>query len=382
MEFEAAIFDLDGTLLDSTYIWEQISLKLIEHRGYSVPSDYVKNICSKSFDEAADYTIKLFGLKDTNEEIVEEWNLLARKEYESTIRLKKYAYQFLCVLKKQGKKLAVATGLPEMLYEPCLKSNMIYQFFDVITSTDYVGRGKEHADIYYEVSNALHVPPEKCAVYEDTLLAIKSAKSIGMKVIGVYDQYSALDKGTIRNIADDYITSWEEVWQLYKKKLNMEFWDLYDSNRKISNIIISSESDIPNGMYHCTVSVWIKNSKGLYLMSKRHHKKIYPNYWECTGGSVLSGENSLQAGIREVQEELGIDISSLPKRKILSKKRELQKDFYDVYIAYGDFEISDIKPKADEVTDVQWMNLNEINNLLSTNQLHPLLDYINQNILD
>lgn len=85
----------------------------------------------------------------------------------------------------------------------------------------------------------------------------------------------------------------------------MEKWDLYNAKREKSGITVCRGEIIPKGLYHLSVSVWIVNQQGQYLLSQRHPKKQYPLYWECTGGSVLSGETSLQGAIREVKEELG-----------------------------------------------------------------------------
>ena len=86
----------------------------------------------------------------------------------------------------------------------------------------------------------------------------------------------------------------------------MEKWDLYNAKREKSGITVCRGEIIPKGLYHLSVSAWIVNQQGQYLLSQRHPKKQYPLYWECTGGSVLSGETSLQGAIREVKEELGI----------------------------------------------------------------------------
>ena len=114
----------------------------------------------------------------------------------------------------------------------------------------------------------------------------------------------------------------------YERKITLELWQLYDSVGNETGKIIEANSEIPEGLYHKTVSVWIKNKKEQYLMSKRSPEKQYAYCWECTGGSVQAGENTWEAACREVYEELGIDISSLTGKKLISKKRKEQKDFY------------------------------------------------------
>ena len=109
----------------------------------------------------------------------------------------------------------------------------------------------------------------------------------------------------------------------------MEKWDLYNAKREKSGITMCRGEIIPKGLYHLSVSVWIVNQQGQYLLSQRHPKKQYPLYWECTGGSVLSGETSLQGAIREVKEELGILLTPGSEKLIYQTRRENVQDFYD-----------------------------------------------------
>lgn len=112
----------------------------------------------------------------------------------------------------------------------------------------------------------------------------------------------------------------------------MEKWDLYNAKREKSGIAVCRGEIIPKGLYHLSVSVWIVNQQGQYLLSQRHPKKQYPLYWECTGGSVLSGETSLQGAIREVKEELGILLTPGSEKLIYQSRRENVQDFYDVWL--------------------------------------------------
>src|SRR5450759_1523760 len=147
-DFKAAIFDLDGTLIDSMGVWEDIDIDFLAKRHLSVPEGYISEISAKSFKEAAEYTISLFGLKERAEDIIEEWNQMAIDEYSHHVPLKPYAKEYLLFLKGQGIKLGVATALPKVLYEPVLKNNGIYALFDAFASTDEVVHWKGSPDIY------------------------------------------------------------------------------------------------------------------------------------------------------------------------------------------------------------------------------------------
>lgn len=205
MEFEAAIFDLDGTLLNSMDVWEQIDIMFLQKRSLPVPSNYVTEICARSFEEAAQYTIDLFGLCEAVDDIIKEWNDMAAYEYAHTVKLQPYALDYLTRLKSHGIKLAVATGLPKELFLPCLRNNSVLEFFDSICSTDEVLRGKEFPDVFELAAKRLQTVPERCIVFDDVLPAVKSAKQANMIVCGVYDKYSAHHRAEIERLADYYI---------------------------------------------------------------------------------------------------------------------------------------------------------------------------------
>lgn len=107
----------------------------------------------------------------------------------------------------------------------------------------------------------------------------------------------------------------------------MEKWDLYNAKREKTRLTMQRGENIPKGLYHLVVSAWIVNQQGQYLLSQRHPDKQYPLYWECTGGAVLSGENSLQGAVREVKEELGITLAPEQGKPIYQFRREDMQDF-------------------------------------------------------
>ena len=155
----------------------------------------------------------------------------------------------------------------------------------------------------------------------------------------------------------------------------MEKWDLYNAKREKSGITMCRGEIIPKGLYHLSVSVWIVNQQGQYLLSQRHPKKQYPLYWECTGGSVLSGETSLQGAIREVKEELGILLTPGSEKLIYQTRRENVQDFYDVWLFHRDIKIEEMRLQETEVVDVQWVSSDKLFEMFRLKQLHPLITY-------
>lgn len=199
---KAYIFDLDGTLLDSMGVWEQIDVDFLTKRGFAVPPDYINAICARSFPEAAAYTIERFGLPDSVEGLLTEWHEMAVHAYGHTVPLKPHAQAYLAALKTKGARLGIATSLPAALYMPALENNGVFGLFDVICSTDEVSHGKTKPDVFLLAARKLGVLPRDCVVFEDILQAIRSAKQAGMTVYGMYDASSHADWPLIQQVAD------------------------------------------------------------------------------------------------------------------------------------------------------------------------------------
>ena len=119
--YQGAIFDLDGTILDSMGVWRQIDVEFLGRRGISVPPDYLEAITPLGFDRAAEYTIRRFSLPESREEIVREWYLMAENAYRYQVELKEGAGEWLNRLKSLNIPLAVATSSDEALFVPALK---------------------------------------------------------------------------------------------------------------------------------------------------------------------------------------------------------------------------------------------------------------------
>lgn len=107
-------------------------------------------------------------------------------------------------------------------------------------------------------------------------------------------------------------------------------------------------------------------------------EKAIPSLLECTGGSVLSGETSLQGAIREVKEELGILLTPGSEKLIYQSRRENVQDFYDVWLFHKDIKIEEMRLQETEVVDVQWVNPDKLFEMFRLKHLHPLITYVDQ----
>lgn len=210
-EFKGAIFDLDGTIIDSMDIWEEIDRKFLEKRNIQIPKDYIEKINSMSFEEVAKYTIKRFKLNESVDSLIKEWNDMAIYEYSKNIKLKPNVKKYLKKLKEKNIKIGLATSSPKQLYEVVLKNNKIYDYFDTFTSVDDVKRDKNYPDIYLYTAKKLGLNPNECVVFEDILIAINTLKEANFKAIGVYDKSSHKDLDKVKEKCDKFIYDFEEL---------------------------------------------------------------------------------------------------------------------------------------------------------------------------
>ena len=207
----AIIFDLDGTLIDSMHIWDQIDDEFLARRGFRVPPDYQDKINGMGFRQVAEYTIARFGLTESADELLAEWQQMAIDHYRNDLSAKAGAEAYLQSLQSSGIPLAIATSLPASLYQPVLAKNHLQNYFRVLLSTDQVGCSKEQPKIFLQAAQLLGVSPKHCWVFEDVLPAIRSAKRAGMSVCAVYDPANQADWEHICASADLAITDFHHA---------------------------------------------------------------------------------------------------------------------------------------------------------------------------
>ena len=206
----AALFDLDGTLLDSLGVWEKIDREFFAANGLVMPENYAASISGLSFMQTAEYTKEHFGLGLSAEEIARIWHDMCREEYAEHVLLKPCAGDYLLRLKRAGRKLAVVTTLTRELYEPVLRRNGVYDCFDTFATTDETGLHKRTGEVYLLAASRLNVPARECAVFEDIYEGMEGARQAGMCACLVYDKHNkrlALSK----QLCDYYIETYKEL---------------------------------------------------------------------------------------------------------------------------------------------------------------------------
>lgn len=208
---EGAVFDLDGTLLNSSWVWEKVDEKFLGDRGFQVPDDYVDEISPLGAERAAVYTIERFGLNEDKDDIVREWIEMAKKEYATEVVCKPYAKEFLEELHKLNIKMAVATSSDRELFMKTLEREGILKYFQKIVTVDEVERGKGYPDIYEEAARRIKVNPHKCLVFEDILAGVTGASLGEFNVVAVFDEKSKHNWEKIKSISKYSINDYKEL---------------------------------------------------------------------------------------------------------------------------------------------------------------------------
>ncbi|MGN0424566.1 MAG: HAD family hydrolase [Acetatifactor sp.] len=209
---KAIIFDLDGTLVDSMWIWRSIDIAYLGRFGIELPEDLQSRIEGMSFDETAIYFKETFGITDDVEEMKRTWNEMAADKYSNEVFLKDGVEELLVYCKQQGIGLGIASSNSRELVERILQAHHLEGIFDcVLTGTDRY-RGKPAPDIYLAAADRLQVEAADCLVFEDITAGIQAGKRAGMTVCAVEDAYSKDQLAEKKRLADYFIASYRELF--------------------------------------------------------------------------------------------------------------------------------------------------------------------------
>lgn len=208
---KGVLFDLDGTLVDSMWMWKSIDIEYLGQFHISLPEDLQEAIEGKSFSETALYFKERFSIPQSLEEIKEEWNRMAWEKYEREVPIKPGALEFLKDLKARGIKMAIATSNSRAIAEMVTEVHGIRDLFDTIVTGCEVAFGKPYPDVFLKAAGELKVEPEHCLVFEDIPNGILAGKKAGMKVCAVEDDYSRNLSEKKRKMADYYIRTYDDI---------------------------------------------------------------------------------------------------------------------------------------------------------------------------
>lgn len=197
-------------------MWQKVDVDFFAKRGMEIPRDYVEAISVMSFYNGAVYTKEKYNIKESVEEIMNEWNSQALREYKENVVLKPFVKEYLRELKDRGYKIGLATAALHDYYIPVLEREGVLDCFDVFTDTRDDARDKNFPDIYLLCAEKLGSNSANSIVFEDVLKGVKSSVSAGFNTTAVYDNQPENQWEIIKNTANRHIMDFSEL--LHKNK--------------------------------------------------------------------------------------------------------------------------------------------------------------------
>ena len=214
MDKRFAIFDMDGTLVDSMVYWAHLSTEFLESKGVqTISPDILERIKPMTMTESATLFIQEYSLPGTAESVAAEMNAMMDEHYRKDIPLKSGAAAYLEALHRKGVAMCVASATAEDLMEACLTRLGVAQYFSFLLSCETVGSGKNRPDVYWGSSERLGAEPAEIAVYEDALYAAETAKCAGFYTVAVRDDSNQLHWESLTALADEVIFDWQTAAQ-------------------------------------------------------------------------------------------------------------------------------------------------------------------------
>ena len=214
MDKPFAIFDMDGTLVDSMVYWKHLATEFLESKGVqNISPTVLERIKPMTMTESAALFIREYGLSGTAENVAAEMNAMMDEHYRNDIPLKSGVSAYLEALHSRGVVMCVASATAEPLMDACLTRLGVVHYFSFLLSCEAVGAGKNRPDVYWEAAKRLGAQPAEIAVYEDALYAANTAKQAGFYTVAVRDDSNQTHWETLTALADEVILDWHTAAQ-------------------------------------------------------------------------------------------------------------------------------------------------------------------------
>lgn len=211
-----AIFDLDGVLLDSMAIWNDLGARYLAKQGIQPEPGLREVLFSMSMEQGAEYMKQQYHLDKSSEEILNGIREMLQDFYFYEVKAKEGAKELLTFLQEQGIPMTAATSSPREHVTKALKRNGLYEFLKRIDTTSEVGESKHSPLIYQKAAEFLGTVPEETLVFEDSLYALQTAKKAGFRAIGVYDAEGETNQAGVKETGEVYLRSLREFQKLYE----------------------------------------------------------------------------------------------------------------------------------------------------------------------
>lgn len=209
---KAVIFDMDGSLVDSMWVWLEVDRIYMEKHRLTAPETFHKDIEGMSYIETAQYFVDTFdSLERTREEVMQDWRDMAVDLYATRVFPKPGAVDFLDEMRRRGVLLGIATSNDRKIAQAALDARGLNKYFASVCTSSEVASGKPAPDMYLKVAEDLGVHPSECLVFEDIPKGILAGKNAGMVVCAVDDDFSRRDEQEKKRLADYYIRDFYEI---------------------------------------------------------------------------------------------------------------------------------------------------------------------------
>lgn len=211
------IFDVDGVLLNSMPVWENLGELYLSRLGIEAEKGLGNILFAMSLEEGADYLISHYGLDKTPEEIIKGLNREVQDFYENRVPLKEGVRQYLQEFRDRKIPMVIATSGDRRNAQAALERLKVFSYFQGIFTCSEIGSSKSQPDIYYAAALQIDTEPSDTWVFEDALHALRTAQKAGFKTVGVYDRASARDLSGIWNTADIYLPEFKDFNTFWKR---------------------------------------------------------------------------------------------------------------------------------------------------------------------
>lgn len=211
MKIKAAIFDADGTLLDSMGQWNLVPYKYVKSLGVAADENIAEKLFTMTISEAAEFIIDEYELSVTVEEAVEGMDAIIREFYKNDVKLKDGAGELLEFFKSRGIPMVIGTSTDRDCIEVGLERTGISAYFDRIYTSTEVGKSKEKPDLFIQAMEFMESSPDETIVFEDGLYSLRTAAALGMKTVGIFDEVSLSNQKELNELADLYVDEGESL---------------------------------------------------------------------------------------------------------------------------------------------------------------------------
>lgn len=208
--FKSAIFDMDGTLTDSMYIWDTAGETYLRNQGKEPAPNLREQLRPLSLTQAAELFQRQYGITDSVDEILKGFDQVVEQEYRHHVTLKPGALELLEHFKKHGLEMTVATSSPRTIVLMVLKRLGVLSYFSHVVTCGDVGFGKDHPAVYHRAAELMGADASNTLVFEDALHAVTTAAKAGYFVVGVYDESEGINEDQIMPLCSLYLKSLEE----------------------------------------------------------------------------------------------------------------------------------------------------------------------------